>query len=152
MTTAITKVDSSDALMTDGQLDPSKVLAVCTGVDASDFEFAPLAPTHRWEPEARTAIVGTVVGTFVYENTEYGAFTNYLVQLAQPAVGVNNATDEAEQLQPGDTIAVAARTTADAQLKDKVGQLVGIVCVGKFPSKKVGQSYWLYAVGTPKAK
>jgi hypothetical protein len=149
--TDLAKTDIANLMTPAGVLDNSKVLTAY-GYQPEEFEFAPDAPSHYYEPETEGDVIfGVVESTFTYENTANGELKSYVLRLTQPAVGVNAETKEREQLEPGDVIGVADRA-ALKNLEKFVGDEICIINKGKIelkrkPGDKTQKTFWRLVVG-----
>lgn len=154
---------NTDALTTEGVLDPRKVLEAY-GYTADEFEIAAQPPPHYWVPEEGSVVFGVVTGEFTYKSTkakddngENQPFTSFVLRLTKPAIGMSTESQELEQLEPGDILGFGKRAAVE-NLGEYLDKEVAILCEGKRQCKNDKKhSFWKMNVmvrksGSPAAR
>lgn len=127
-----------------------KALEQEMGIDAADVEVIAAGSLPFWPAYAGAMLVGTIQGRREV-STQYRTDVNpsgrvgvYTVRIEGKPVLAGTLDGEIFELNPGDNISVLERTVMK-ELQTRIGQKVGILCLGKKPSKN-GFSYWDYKI------
>lgn len=126
-----------------------RALEEAMGVDAADVEVIAAGSLPFWPAFAGAILVGTIQGRREVK-TQYKTPVNpegvvgvYTLRVEQRACLAGTLDGEIFELNPGDNITVLERSVMK-ELRTRIGQKVGILCVGKKEGKQF--TYWDYKI------
>ena len=126
-----------------------KALEEAMGIDSADIEVIAAGSLPFWPAFAGAVLVGTIQGRrevktqFKTPLNPDGLVGVYTLRVENRTCLAGTLDGEIFELHPGDAITVLERAVMK-ELRTRIGQKVGILCVGKKEGKQF--SYWDYKI------